>query len=116
MPSLTYGNAPLYLVASNADELTKIRSVMEEFRQDIIHKDAYALTKLSASPFAAMVVVAARPQFTGCQVFAPRLSTITPALDSCSRSHIAKHQLLHATRQLQARSQSPRLLIGRLQD
>lgn len=35
-------------------------------------------------------------------------------LDSCSRSLIAKHQLLHATRQLQARSQSPRLLIGSL--
>ena len=24
---------------SNADDLTKIRSVLEEFRQDIIHKD-----------------------------------------------------------------------------
>jgi ketosteroid isomerase-like protein len=31
---------------SNAADLTKIRSVVEEFRQDIIHKDAYALTKL----------------------------------------------------------------------
>lgn len=59
-------------------------------------------------------IVAARRQFADCQVFAPRLSTITPALDSCSRSLIAKHQLLHATRQLQARSQSPRLLIGSL--
>ncbi len=68
----------------------------------------------SIRPFAAMAVVAARPEFAGCQVFAPRLSTITPALDSCSRSHIAKHQLLHAIRQLQARSQSPRLLIGSL--
>ena len=31
---------------SNADDLAKIRSVLEEFRQDIIHKDAYAITKL----------------------------------------------------------------------
>ncbi|HET9409055.1 MAG TPA: hypothetical protein VFO39_17555 [Candidatus Sulfotelmatobacter sp.] len=31
---------------SNADDLTKIRSVVEEFRQDIIHKDGYAMTKL----------------------------------------------------------------------
>ena len=31
---------------SNADDLTKIRSVLVEFRQDIIHKDGYALTKL----------------------------------------------------------------------
>ncbi len=35
---------------SNADDLTKIRSVLEEFRQDIIHKDAYALTKLVLNP------------------------------------------------------------------
>jgi hypothetical protein len=35
---------------SNADELTKIRSVLEEFRQDIIHKDGYALTKLVLNP------------------------------------------------------------------
>ena len=31
---------------SNADDLTKIRSVLEEFRQDIIHKDGHAITKL----------------------------------------------------------------------
>src|ERR1700685_1060359 len=35
---------------SNADDLTKIRSVLEEFRQDIIHKDAHALTKLVLNP------------------------------------------------------------------
>ncbi len=35
---------------SNADDLTKIRSVLEEFRQDIVHKDAYALTKLMLNP------------------------------------------------------------------
>jgi hypothetical protein len=35
---------------SNADDLTKIRSVLEEFRQDIIHKDGYAITKLVLNP------------------------------------------------------------------
>ena len=35
---------------SNGDDLTKIRGVLEEFRQDIIHKDAYALTKLVLNP------------------------------------------------------------------
>jgi len=35
---------------SHADDLTKIRSVLEEFRQDIIHKGAYALTKLMLNP------------------------------------------------------------------
>jgi hypothetical protein len=35
---------------SNADDLTKICSVLEEFCQDIIHKDGYALTKLMLNP------------------------------------------------------------------
>ena len=35
---------------SNADDLTKIRSVLEEFRQDVIHKDGYAITKLMPEP------------------------------------------------------------------
>ncbi|HXX17747.1 MAG TPA: hypothetical protein VEJ47_22815 [Candidatus Eremiobacteraceae bacterium] len=35
---------------SNADDLAKIRGVLEEFRQDIIRKDAYALTKLVLNP------------------------------------------------------------------
>ena len=35
---------------SNADDLAKIRSVLEEFRQDIIHKDGYAITRLILNP------------------------------------------------------------------
>jgi hypothetical protein len=35
---------------SNADDITKIRGVLEEFRQDIIHKDGYAITKLMLNP------------------------------------------------------------------
>ncbi|HXX15714.1 MAG TPA: hypothetical protein VEJ47_12490 [Candidatus Eremiobacteraceae bacterium] len=35
---------------SNADDITKIRAVLEEFRQDIIHKDGYAITKLVLNP------------------------------------------------------------------
>jgi hypothetical protein len=35
---------------SNGDDLMKIRGVLEEFRQDIIHKDGYALTKLLLNP------------------------------------------------------------------
>jgi len=35
---------------SNADDLAKISSVLEEFRQDIIHKDGYAITKLMLNP------------------------------------------------------------------
>jgi hypothetical protein len=31
---------------SNADDLAKIQGVLEEFRQDIIRKDGYAITKL----------------------------------------------------------------------
>jgi hypothetical protein len=35
---------------SNANDLAKISSVLEEFRQDIIHKDGAALTKLVLNP------------------------------------------------------------------
>ena len=35
---------------SNTNDLKKIRSVLEEFRQDIIHKDGSALTKLMLNP------------------------------------------------------------------
>src|SRR5215467_52251 len=35
---------------SNANDLTKIRGVLEEFRQDIIRKDGPALTKLVLNP------------------------------------------------------------------
>ena len=35
---------------SNADDIRKISSLLEEFRQDIIHKDGYALTKLMLYP------------------------------------------------------------------
>jgi hypothetical protein len=35
---------------SNAEDLAKIRSLLEEFRQDIIRKDGYAITKLLLNP------------------------------------------------------------------
>ena len=35
---------------SNADDLMKIRGIVEEFRQDIIRKDGYAITKLVLNP------------------------------------------------------------------
>jgi len=35
---------------SNPEDITKIRGVLEEFRQDIIHKDGYAITKLILNP------------------------------------------------------------------
>ena len=35
---------------SNADDIRKISSLLEEFRQDVIHKDGYAITKLILNP------------------------------------------------------------------
>src|SRR5215510_11790773 len=35
---------------SNADDIKKISNLLEEFRQDIIRKDGYALSKLMLSP------------------------------------------------------------------
>ena len=35
---------------SNGDDITRIRGLLDEFRQDIIRKDGYALTKLVLNP------------------------------------------------------------------
>ena len=35
---------------SNGDDITRIRGLLDEFRQDIIRKDGYALTKLMLHP------------------------------------------------------------------
>src|SRR5438270_9274036 len=35
---------------SNADDIRKIGNLVEEFRQDVIHRDPYALTKLMLNP------------------------------------------------------------------
>ena len=35
---------------SNADDIAKIGNLLEEFRQDVIHKDGYAITKLILNP------------------------------------------------------------------
>ena len=35
---------------SNTDDITSIRGLLEEFRQDIIHKDGHAITKLVLNP------------------------------------------------------------------
>ena len=35
---------------SNGDDITRIRGLLDEFRQDVIRKDGYALTKLVLNP------------------------------------------------------------------
>ena len=35
---------------SNGDDITRIRGLLDEFRQDIIRKDGYAITKLVLNP------------------------------------------------------------------
>jgi hypothetical protein len=42
----TLGQGQELKLNSNADDITKIGNLLEEFRQDIIRKDGYALTKL----------------------------------------------------------------------
>ena len=46
--TLAQGQEPKF--NSNADDITKIGNLVEEFRQDIIRKDGYALTKLMLHP------------------------------------------------------------------
>ena len=35
---------------AKGDDITRIRGLLDEFRQDILHKDGYALTKLVLNP------------------------------------------------------------------
>ena len=35
---------------SNGDDITRIRGLLDEFRQDIIREDGYAITKLVLNP------------------------------------------------------------------
>jgi hypothetical protein len=50
MAGQALAQGPELKLNSTADDLTKIRGVLEEFRQDISHKDGYALTKLMLNP------------------------------------------------------------------
>jgi len=45
-----FAQGPELKFNSNADDIRKIGNLLEEFRQDIIHKDPYALTKLMLYP------------------------------------------------------------------
>ena len=46
--AFTQGQEPKF--NSNADDIRKISNLLEEFRQDIIHRDGAALTKLMLNP------------------------------------------------------------------
>src|SRR5437763_1397238 len=46
--ALTQAQEPKF--NSNANDITKISNLLEEFRQDIIRKDGYALMKLVLNP------------------------------------------------------------------
>jgi hypothetical protein len=50
LASQASAQGPELKFSANADDLTKIRGVLEEFRQDIIRKDGYAITKLLLNP------------------------------------------------------------------
>src|SRR5215470_20156545 len=50
MAPLAHAQGPEPKFKSNPEDLTKIRGVLEEFRQDIIRKDGNALTKLVLNP------------------------------------------------------------------
>jgi hypothetical protein len=50
LASQASAQAPEPKFNSNVDDLTKVRGVLEEFRQDIIRKDGYAIMKLLLNP------------------------------------------------------------------
>jgi ketosteroid isomerase-like protein len=67
---------------SNADDLAKINSVLEEFRQDIVHKDGYALTKLVLNPNVLFHSVNSQEKVDSARKYNARFDGIGPsALD-----------------------------------
>lgn len=71
---------------SNADDLTKIRGVLEEFRQDLIHKDGYALTKLMLNANVFFHVVNSQENVDGVRKYNAKFDGIGPsALDGLAK-------------------------------
>ena len=71
---------------SSADDLMKISSLLEEFRQDIIHKDAYALTKLVLNPDVLFHSINNQEQVDSARKYNAQFDGIGPsALDGFAR-------------------------------
>ena len=71
---------------SNADDLAKIRNLLEEFRQDILHKDGYALTKLVLNPDVLFHSINSQEQVDGARKYNAQFDGIGPsALDGTAK-------------------------------
>ncbi len=71
---------------SNADDVMKISSLLEEFRQDIIHKDGYALTKLMLNPDVLFHSINNQEQVDSARKYNAQFDGIGPsALDGFAR-------------------------------
>lgn len=64
---------------SNADDLAKISGVVEEFRQDIIHKDGYAITKLVLNPNVLFHAVNSQEQVDSARKYNAQFDGIGPS-------------------------------------
>ena len=64
---------------SNADDLTKISGVLEQFRQDIVHKDGYALTKLMLNPHVLFHSVNSQEQVDNARKYNAQFDGIGPS-------------------------------------
>jgi len=64
---------------SGAGDLKQISSLLEEFRQDIIHKDGYVLTKLVLNPMCSFI-----PSTTRSRLIT--LANITPSSTGSARA------------------------------
>ena len=71
---------------SSADDVMKISSLLEEFRQDIIHKDGYALTKLMLNPEVLFHSVNSQEQVDSARKYNAQFDGIGPsALDGFAK-------------------------------
>lgn len=82
--ALAQGSGPKF--KSSADDVMKISSLLEQFRQDIIHKDGYALTKLMLNPDVLFHPIANQEQIDGARKYNAQFDGIGPsALDGFAK-------------------------------
>jgi ketosteroid isomerase-like protein len=80
------GQAPEPKFNSNADDLTKISNLLEEFRQDIIHKNGNALTRLMLNPNVLFHSIDKQESVENARKLNPQFDGVGPsALDGFAR-------------------------------
>ena len=98
---------------SNADDLAQIRSVLEAFRQDVIHKDGYAITRLMLNPNVLFHHTNTQEEIDGARTYNAQFDGIGPSqLDGFAKLlATSKDKLEETFRNIEIRQDGPLGLV-----